>query len=440
VTDYARFEKRKGVVWEYRVHRAIFASGWYVRRNIDLRERIAGAPQVMAEIDLLGASFDAGLTMRHRIAECKNRRGSGQEADRVIWLLGLGQLMEVDDLMLAKPRISAATVRFAKSTNVALFEEANAIQVEGLLQNPRTAGTFDADINEDIIAPAVSRPLLADNRLRDAYDWIHNASWTEPAVPRVRRLPGYFRLVMENAKDETRQVLLIEGLLGLLACGLQFAGTLRRHSPSVARALAAEALASGAAPASALKDIAASADEYYRNAIARAAEEQTGKRLMITAERLAEHIANPPRWSDSFFAMADSLGSRPELATDVLRYAELTLYERLAGRDPVPAQVAFVRTDHGWLASSLALAAGFCERIWGLEDPFFAQFALPEGAAVDDVGEIGAVTVSESPPMQTETDNAAPPAAQESLLDEAGKALLPGPSAQRRRSGRSSRP
>jgi len=409
VSDFARL--KKGPAWEFRVHRGMFASGWYVRRNIDLRERVAGAPQVMAEVDLLGISFDAGLTARRVIAECKDRRGSGQEADRVIWLLGLGQLLDVDELMLAKPRIAPATVRFARSTNVALFEEASVAQIESRLGDPRTAASFDADIVEDLIVPAVSRNTLSDNRLREAHDWMHNASWTEQPIARLRRLPGYFRLIMQHAKGDTRMVLLIEGLLGLLACSLQVAGTLRRHSPSVARALGAEALASGAAPASALKEIAATADDFYRDAFERASEEQTGKRLTLTAPRLADHIANPPRWAEPFFSMAESLGSRPEIATDVLRYAELTLYERFAGRDPAAAHHAFIRADHAWLASTLALAAGFCNRVWGLDDPFFTELGgKPDGPQAGDAVHGTETAPSAVSPVDT---------GQASLLDEA---------------------
>jgi hypothetical protein len=96
----------KGVAWEYRMHRALFASGWYVRRNVDLRERIAGSPQTMSEIDLFGLSFDAGLAARRLVGECKDRKGSTKEADRVIWLLGLGQLLDADELLFAKPQIA----------------------------------------------------------------------------------------------------------------------------------------------------------------------------------------------------------------------------------------------------------------------------------------------------------------------------------------------
>ncbi len=122
-------------------------------------------------------------------------------------------------------------------------------------------------------------------------------------------------------------------------------------------------MASGAAPASALLEIAATADDYYRDVFAREAEQQIGKRLMVSAPRLGEHIAKPPRWAEAFFSMAESIGRRPEMATDVLRYADLVLFERFASRDPQPALTAFVRGDHTWLAGTLALARRFCARV-----------------------------------------------------------------------------
>ena len=366
---------KKGAAWEYRMHRALFASGWYVRPNVDLRERVAGSPQTMAEVDLLGLSFDAGLNARLLVGECKDRKGSTKEADRVIWLLGLGELLGVDELLFAKPSIASATVHFAGSTSVALHDEAAVLRIEAALAAPLLAGTFDPAVREDHVRPAVDRTVLGDSRLREAYDWIHNASWYEEPLARLRRLPGYFRLVTSESSGSTREVLMIEGLLAVLACGLQVAGQLRRHAPQVGRALASEGLASGAASASALREIGARADEYYRDVFERLTEATGGARIMIDVPRLADNIAPPPRWADGFFSFAESLGGRPEAATDVLRFAELELFESFAGRDPEQALRTYVRGDHGWLATALASAGGFCQRYWSIEDALLQRLA-----------------------------------------------------------------
>src|SRR5690242_7159387 len=105
---------QKGRFWEYRVHRAIFLSGWYVRRGINLRERVASSPQTMAEVDIFATSFDAALKPHLLVGECKDRKGGAKEADRVVWLLGLERLLGAEHVLFAKPNITEATFSFAR--------------------------------------------------------------------------------------------------------------------------------------------------------------------------------------------------------------------------------------------------------------------------------------------------------------------------------------
>jgi hypothetical protein len=363
----------KGAAWEYRVHAAIFASGWYVRRNVDLRERISGSPQTMAEVDLLGLSFDVELRPRRLIGECKDRKGSTKEADRIIWLLGLGRLLVGDHLIFAKPSIALPTVRFARSTLVALYDEARIGEIENAVADFAPFGAFDPEVGQEIIRPAIARDAFGDARLREAFDWIHNGAWLEPAIGRVKRLPEYFRLVEETADGTTRILMLVEGFLALLASSLDTAGRLRRYSPAVGEGLQRESLASGAAGAAVLREIAARADDYYRDILGRSIEQAQGKKSQIEAPRLADSIAQAPAWTDAYIAMSRQLGSRPEVATNLLRFAELELFERfVAERDPGPSKRMFVKGDHQWLSGAVSLAAGFCERVWELSDPTFS--------------------------------------------------------------------
>lgn len=362
----------KGAAWEYRAHGALFASGWYVRRNVDLRERVSGSPQTMAELDLLGLSLDVELRQRRLVGECKDRKGSTKEADRVIWLLGLGRLLAAEHLLFAKPAIASATVRFARSTPVALYDEARVKEIESSVADFVPRGAFDPEVGQELIRPAVSREAFGDARLREAYDWIHNGSWLESPVSRVKRLPEYFKLVEELPTGTTRTLMVVEGFLGLIACSLETAGRLRRYSPAVGEGLQLEAMASGRASAGALREIAARADDYYRDVLDRSIEQARGKKTEVRVPRLADTIAQPPDWAAAYLSLSRQLGSRPEVATDLLRFAELDLVERfVVGRDPRPATGQFVRSDHRWLSGALSLVAGFCERVWNLNDPMF---------------------------------------------------------------------
>ena len=100
------------------MQRALFLSGWYVRRGLTLRERVHGSPQAMAEVDVLALGFDPLLTPKSMVGEWKDRTGSTKEADRIVWLLGLAKLLRVDHVLFAKTTISPATVQFAKPAGV----------------------------------------------------------------------------------------------------------------------------------------------------------------------------------------------------------------------------------------------------------------------------------------------------------------------------------
>jgi hypothetical protein len=241
-------------------------------------------------------------------------------------------------------------------------------------------------VGQELIRPAVSRDAFGDARLREAYDWIHNSFWLEPVTSKVKRLPEYFKLVEDIALNVTRTLMLVEGFVGLVSCALETAGRLRRHSPAIGDRLQLEAFASGAASASALRDIAARADDYYRDVLGRSIEQAQGKKSEVRVPRLADTIAQAPGWTDAYLALSRQLGSRPEAATDLLRFTELDLLERfLVGRDPRLAEEQFIRSNHRWLSGAVSLAAGFCERVWRLEDPMFS--ALRQAQPIDSSAE-----------------------------------------------------
>lgn len=375
----------KGAAWEYRVRRAIFASGWYVRGGVNLHERILGAPQTMAEVDALGISWDIGLRTVTLLCECKDRKGSTKEADRIVWLAGLGRVVPASHLVFAKTRVSPATIQFSRSTTVSVWDEAAVQRVEQRfgLSEADWYGAFDPDLMEVSVRAALNREQVASPLLREAQEWVRNAFWYQSTPARLKRLHSYFEIVDAETRSgsSTRTVLLAEGLLGLIACGHTTAGELIRASPMVGRALQLEALAAGVASAQSLRDIAARADEYYRDIFERYADSVGASRRAFTAPRLVEHIAKPPDWASSYLSFAERLTERPEVATDTMRFAELELYERfVAGRDPGPAHLAFVRTDPHYFRVVLSLAAAFCQRVWAIRDPLFERLARGENS------------------------------------------------------------
>jgi hypothetical protein len=359
---------QKGRAWEYRVHRAAFLAGWYVRRSVNLRERVAGSPQTMAEVDILGLTFDAALAPHLLVGECKDRKGGAKEADRVVWLLGLRQALKADHVLFAKTRLAEGTYTWARPFDVLLWEEASVHAIEqryGLDPDIGYAGSFSIALGEGVAARKLPKPTP---RLKAAIDYVGNAFWYGGGVARVKRLAAYFEIVAEaELDDDQRDLLVADGALALIAVALSTAGQLQRVSPARAKVWLHDALAAGVASATTLRDIAARADDYYRDAWARTARER-GEEARLAVPRLVDHIAQPPPWLAEFQELTVRLSERPQFAGDLLRFADLVLLEQLVRGGPVPAPLlTSIAAEADELMRLLQLAGYFLRRVWGAE-------------------------------------------------------------------------
>ncbi len=365
----------RGIGWEYRVHRAAFLSGWYVRRSVNLRERVRGSPQTMAEVDIVGLDFDVALTRRMLVGECKDRKGGAKEADRVVWLLGLARMLGADHILFAKTELAEGTLQVARPYGVMLWDKAAVLAVEqrfDLSPDSGYYGSSNVELREELLLPSRKGAALRDPAFRAAWDFLGGAFWYQANPQRTKRLASYFDALTadRSLSGDVRSAFVAEGLIALLVTLYSTGGQLAVASPARSNAWLHDAFASGAADARALRDIAARADDYYQDALHKAVQ-GAGQDAShaVHVPRLAGVIAEPPPWLGAYLDVASTLAERPGLATDALRYADLFLFEQLlAGNDASIALSSYVKQSYAELARILELAALFLQRVWGVDD------------------------------------------------------------------------
>ncbi len=392
-----------GRAWEYRAHRAAFLTGWYVRRGVNLRERVAGAPQTMGEVDLLGLDFDVAMVPRLLIGECKDRKGGAKEADRVVWLLGIKSALRAQQVLFAKPKISEGTYVWARPLDVLLWDEAAVQTIEkhhGLDPDIGYAGSFNAPFLEGTLA-AARKLSPAEAGFRRAWDYISAAFWYSPNAARTKRLPAYFEVLSRTPSigDLARDSFVAEGLIALLVSTLTAAGHLARVSPARAKVWVTDAFASGVASTAALRDIAARADEYYRDALSKAARAGGSPVRPFDVPRLVHHIAQPPEWLNDFLELTAHLGARPQHTNDLLRYADLLLYEQLLAGNVIPRGVlASIASTTDRLLPLVQFGGYFLKRVWGVEAPLLERLLALNGTSRtgDDAGNAASIHTSRS--------------------------------------------
>lgn len=365
----------KGYAWEYRVGRALFLAGWYVRRSVDLRERVNGSPQTMAEVDLLAVHMDSALRQRVLVGECKNRKGSAKEADRVVWLLGLSRMLGASEILFAKTRIADGTIRFARPHGLYLWDESAVRAIErrhGLDPDHGFLGSSNVALREETLNPARRGAALRGSRLRNAWEFLAGPFWYTGNVARVKRLAGYFGALEEAQLTDpvVRSSFVAEGLVALLACACVTAGEFARMSPARATARQEDAFAAGAADAHTLREIGARADAYYRDVLGKLMQRSDSGVRALSLPRLSDELAKLPSWLAGYLQLAQRFGDPVSSATDVLRYADLLLFEQhVAGNDASEPLLSLFDGPRPDLRAGVEAAALFLQRLWRVEDP-----------------------------------------------------------------------
>lgn len=394
MTSYAALSK--GPRWEYRVHRAAILSGWYVRRGVSLRERVGGSPQTMAEVDVLGIGFDTAIAPLTLVGECKDRKGAAKEADRVIWLLGLAQVLGADHVLFGKTNFADGTLQMARPYDLLLWDEAAVQAIEerhGIDAETGYFGSWGIALREDLLVPIRKSVNLPETRFRSATDYLANAFWYSANPARTKRLKAYFdALAATTLSSAPRRAFVADGLIALLAAAYTAAGQITRSSPAQAERWQVDAFSSGAADARSLRDIAARADDYYQDALQKVGAEIEGRAAApITVPRIASRIAEPPGWLPSFLELARLLAQRSGLAGDALRYADVVLFEQLiAGNNPSQALEMLGVHGRSELARVLELGALFLQRVWNVEDEILDEVLASPRAGERDGNGVGA--------------------------------------------------
>jgi hypothetical protein len=326
----------------------------------------------MAEVDIFAASFDAALEPHLLVGECKDRKGGAKEADRVVWLLGLEKLLNADHILFAKPNISDATFIWARPYELLLWDEAAVQAIEkryGLEIDSGYGGSFNIALFEEKL---LGERKLGSNQanLRRAWDYLSAAFWYSGNASRAKRLPAYFSAVSQASglSDLARDSFVAEGVIALLMAAATTAGHLGRFSPARALVAVTDSFSSGVASATALREIAARADDFYRDALVKATRTRTEGAGSVEIPRLADHIAQPPAWLPEYLELAGQIGARPQYATDVLRLADLLLFEQLIAGNSIPHQLLeSIPSPTDELLRLVQLGALFLKRVWGVE-------------------------------------------------------------------------
>lgn len=111
---------KKGELLEYQIKRLFFFMGYYSKTNIMIQTSSDEPFDVVTDLDVYGIYIHSDFSQKTIWSDCKS--GSAQEINRVAWLTGIKEMIEVDNILFVKKGTKLSTKFFANKKNIQIVD------------------------------------------------------------------------------------------------------------------------------------------------------------------------------------------------------------------------------------------------------------------------------------------------------------------------------
>jgi len=185
-----------------------FNKGYFVRRRIALKAYMYPKFLEITDIDVLGFYICPDFSIKTIAIECKS--GNFKKVDRIIWLLGLKQLLSVDQVYLATNKgIDLGVKNFAQNSGVNILLMSETYRQKELLHIPTTKET------QTIITDFYKKTFQGNNSLSKLYWFLRAKYWFNDPYLNAITIMEAFSEVTKNfePKDKALSWLIIEAVI-----------------------------------------------------------------------------------------------------------------------------------------------------------------------------------------------------------------------------------
>lgn len=110
----------KGDNLEYRMKRLLFYMGYYAQNNVVLKTSSEHDAETITDIDVYGIYIHKDFRKKTVCVDCKS--GGAKPLERILWLKGLKDLYNIDDILFVKSNVKKSIKEFARKNDIQVLE------------------------------------------------------------------------------------------------------------------------------------------------------------------------------------------------------------------------------------------------------------------------------------------------------------------------------
>lgn len=345
---------------ERRVARIEFASGSFVRPNVLLYANREVELGVLTDLDVLSIDVDGRLRLSRGMLECKSGQGQTGEVDRILWLVGVQRLLNLDRATLVRNAISRRGRTVGSRVGIhtldvrAIEERERAlVEMPGTFAHVGGVPCYEAERRTDTqlkalrqIPPQLAAFIRGEALFAEPARILQSIAAMQRAIDQIGTLPS-----------PTREVLAGHAAVDLLLAALQDAEVIDRLGVDGFRQQVLSALTVGDPHGGQMLEVIRRSDDLFRLMLGEVHEayiRQGAKKISMELPTLEASISSPPTWLDNYIDYVDKIRLNPTVSRSLPQTLELALFDGLLGGSEFesPYFDSLFTAEHQYLVSA----------------------------------------------------------------------------------------
>jgi hypothetical protein len=110
----------KGNLLEYRLKRLIFSMGYYPKVGVIIKTSQDEQADMITDLDVYGFYIHKNFVSKAIWVDCKS--GQAKPLERISWIIGVKNTVQIDDVIFVKKGIRPATKQFARKSGIQILD------------------------------------------------------------------------------------------------------------------------------------------------------------------------------------------------------------------------------------------------------------------------------------------------------------------------------
>lgn len=176
-----------GNILEFRAKRLLFHMGYYPKSNIIVKTSLDEESEIITDLDAYGIYIHKDFRTKKVWVDCK--AGMARPHERISWIKGVRQFIDVDDILFIKSNIRSPIKNFARKNDIQILEmhQLEKLEQDYKINTMNWMGSWNPAIMSGKLKEFTSISIPTNAQYKKIGNFISTEYWTYDSYTKLKK-------------------------------------------------------------------------------------------------------------------------------------------------------------------------------------------------------------------------------------------------------------